>query len=63
MNFVFTVSGLKKVSDVRVQCRKARENPVGLLMVEAEIKGYLRRKAASQHAHCFRHKNYWTNLL
>ncbi|MED2945473.1 hypothetical protein P4282_24000 [Bacillus swezeyi] len=37
MIFVFTVSKLKKGSEVREECKKMREDPALLLLAEAEI--------------------------
>ena len=44
MKFVFTVSKLKKGSEVREDCKKMRENPALLLLVEADIRRALQMK-------------------
>ncbi|MCY9215828.1 hypothetical protein MOF05_06880 [Bacillus haynesii] len=44
MKFVFTVSKLKKGSEVREDCKRMRENPALLLLVEADIRRALQMK-------------------
>lgn len=44
MNFVFTVSQLRKGSEVREDCKRMRENPALLLLVEADIRRALQMK-------------------
>ncbi|ARC68720.1 MULTISPECIES: hypothetical protein [Bacillus] len=44
MNFVFTVSQLKKGSEVREDCKRMRENPALLFLVEADIRRALQMK-------------------
>ncbi|MED1024558.1 hypothetical protein FTE28_17550 [Bacillus licheniformis] len=44
MKFVFTVSQLKKGSEIREDCKKMKENPALLLLVEADIRRALEMK-------------------
>lgn len=49
MKFVFTVSHLMKVSEVRRRCKQLKENPALLIALELELKKRLfeKEKAAS----------------
>ncbi|KAA6482215.1 hypothetical protein [Bacillus swezeyi] len=48
MNFVFTASQLMKGSQVREDCKKARENPALVLLAEAKIKKSLNEMKKQQ---------------
>ncbi|MEC1261459.1 hypothetical protein P9D34_13555 [Bacillus swezeyi] len=48
MNFVLTASRLMKGSQVREDCKRARENPALVLLAEAEIKKSLNEMKKQQ---------------